>query len=114
MAAPDGVYGVGQWFPGSGGRAELGPTEAEFLTAYSSLTGVAPDYPAVQAAAGAIIATHCAKLAGGVAREELWAAAAGLDTATLFGGFMIDPATGAQARHETVLVRWSANGLAAA
>jgi hypothetical protein len=114
VADPDGVYGVGQWFPGSGGRTELGPTEAEFLAAYSSLTDVAPDYPAVQAAAAAIIATHCARLAGGVAREELWATAVGLDTATLFGGFMIDAATGAQAKHETVLVRWSSSGLAAA
>jgi Periplasmic binding protein len=111
VANPDGIYGVGQWFPGSGGRAELGPTEPEFLAAYSSMAGMVPDYPAVQAAAGAMIATHCAKLAGGVTREQLWSAAIGLDTSTLFGGFRIDPATGAQRKHGMVLVRWSPTGL---
>jgi hypothetical protein len=111
VANPDGIYGVGQWFPGGGAGAQLGPAEADFLTAYSTLTGTVPDYPAVQAAAGAIVATHCARLAGGVTREDLWSAAAGLDTATLFGGFRIDPATGAQRKHEMVLVRWSSTGL---
>jgi Periplasmic binding protein len=110
VANPDGIHGVGQWFPGSGGAVQLGPTEADFLSAYSSSTGTVPDYPAVQAAAGAIVATHCARLAGGVLREDLWSAAIGLDTATLFGGFKIDPATGAQRKHEMVLVRWSSTG----
>jgi ABC-type branched-subunit amino acid transport system substrate-binding protein len=111
VANPDGIYGVGQWFPGSGGGAQLiGPAETDFLSAYSSLTGTVPDYPAVQAAAGAIVATHCARLAGAVTREALWSAAAGLDTATLFGGFRIDPTTGAQRKHEMVLVRWSSTG----
>jgi hypothetical protein len=110
VANPDGIYGVGQWFPGSGGRAELGPTEADFLVAYSALTGTVPDYPAAQAAAGAIVATHCARLAGGVTREDLWSAATALNTATLFGGFRIDPATGVQRKHEMVLVHWSSTG----
>ena len=57
---------------------------------------------------GAVLATYCARLAGEVRPAALWRAAAGLDTATLFGGFAIDPATGAQVKHETVLVRWAA------
>jgi hypothetical protein len=69
-----------------------------------------PDYPAVQAVAGAVLATHCARQAGSVTRDALWAAACALDTSTLFGGFRIDPVTGAQVKHRTVLVRWGAEG----
>ncbi len=42
---------------------------------------------------------------------QLWAQAAELDTATLFGGFRIDPVTGAQVKHEAALVRWTSGGL---
>jgi DDE superfamily endonuclease len=36
---------------------------------------------------------------------------AGLETSTLFGGFKIDPHTGAQVSHRTVLVRWAGREL---
>ena len=62
-------------------------------------------------AAAAVIAAHCARQARSTARGQLWAQAAALDTATLFGGFRIDPVTGAQVKHEAVLVRWSSGGL---
>src|SRR6266566_5582572 len=101
---PEGVFGIAQWFPGSNHEVLLGPAEDDFLRAYP---GTTPDYPAVQAAAGAMIAVHCARLAGATAREGLWAAAATLDTSTLFGGFRIDPRSGAQVKHQTVLVRWT-------
>ena len=105
FGGPDGVYGPAQWFPGSGVPAEVGPGEAAFLAA---LGGHAPDYPAAQAAAAAALAARCAELAGSTAPAALWAAAVALDTTTLFGRFRIDPATGEQLGHETVLVRWSA------
>ena len=101
---PEGVFGIAQWFTGSSHEVLLGPAEDDFLRAYP---GTTPDYPAVQAAAGAMIAVHCARLAGGIAREGLWAAAAALDTSTLFGGFRIDPRSGTQVKHQTVLVRWA-------
>jgi hypothetical protein len=109
---PEGVFGIAQWFPGSNKKVALGPPEADFLGAYADRVGVVPDYPAVQAAAGAMIATHCARLAEGTSREGLWAAAVELETSTLFGGFKIDPGTGAQVRHQTVLVRWTNGKLA--
>ncbi len=114
VGKPEGIFGVGQWFPGGEGRSELGPTEADFLATYSRLAGAAPDYPAAQAAAGAVLAAHCARSAGGVTRELLWSAAAALDTDTLFGGFSMDPATGLQLEHEAALVRWAGEGPAAA
>src|SRR6266700_2001284 len=103
VSDPEGVFGIAQWFPGSSHEVLLGPAEDDFLRAYP---GTAPDYPAVQAAAGAMIAVHCARLAGGIARDDLRAAAA-LDTSTLFGGFRIDHRSGTQLKHQTVLVRWA-------
>ncbi len=103
----DGVFGIAQWFPGGRRAVALGPPEDEFLAAYTARAGSVPDYPAVQAAAGAAIATRCARLAGGTSRDALWAAAADLETSTLFGGFRIDPGSGTQVKHQTVLVRWT-------
>ncbi|MFC7591846.1 hypothetical protein ACFQYP_55170 [Nonomuraea antimicrobica] len=106
---PCGVYGVGQWFPGVEGEAALGVSERDFLTAYRT----PPGYPAVQAAAAAILATHCAAVSGSTGREALWSAAAALETTTLFGAFRIDPSTGAQVGHRVVLTRWGPDGPAA-
>jgi ABC-type branched-subunit amino acid transport system substrate-binding protein len=103
---PEGVFGIAQWFPGSGHEVSLGPYEEEFLRVYAASGGV-PDYPAAQAAAGAVIAIHCARLAGSTNRHELWAAAAGLEASTFFGAFKINPQSGAQVGHRAVLVRWA-------
>ncbi|MEV6981520.1 ABC transporter substrate-binding protein [Sphaerisporangium sp. NPDC051017] len=107
---PRGIYGVGQWSPGSGGKPELGPAEADFVAAYTERAGVPPDYPAVQAAATAAIAVHCARATGSTSRDALWSAATRLQTTTMFGDFRIDPLTGTQTAHRTVLVRWDADG----
>lgn len=108
----EGVYGIGQWFPASDGRRpRLGPAEADFLRAYSQRFGGSPDYPAVQAAAAAMLASHCVRQAAGTGPEAVWHAAAALDTDTLFGRFRADPVNGTQLGHEAVLVRWTANGL---
>lgn len=104
---PEGIFGIAQWFPGSSASPELSPGEDEFVRAYSAKTGAPPDYPAVQAAAGAVLAVHCAGLAGSARREALWAAATSLDTSTLFGAFGINPRSGVQEKHQTVLVRWT-------
>jgi ABC-type branched-subunit amino acid transport system substrate-binding protein len=107
----EGVYGVGQWFPGAARTPDIGPAEADFLAAYSALFWSIPDYPAVQAAAGAALASHCARHAGEITRDSLWRAASALDAQTLFGGFLIRPDSGVQVKHETVLVRWTAGVL---
>jgi branched-chain amino acid transport system substrate-binding protein len=112
---PDGIYGVGQWFPGAVANSpQIGPSETRFLTAYAHRTKARIDYPGVQAVAGAALAVYCARRAGTTAPQRLWAQAAALDTETLFGGFKIDPVTGAQVKHEAVLVCWGRGGLALA
>jgi ABC-type branched-subunit amino acid transport system substrate-binding protein len=103
---PAGAFGIAQWFPHTGQQPQIGPTEEQFLTAYGTRTAL-PDYPAVQAAAAAAIAAHCARLAGTTHPQSLRQAAASLDTSTLFGAFKIDPATGAQISHQTVLLQWT-------
>jgi hypothetical protein len=103
---PDGVFGVAQWFPGSEAKVLLGPQEEEFIHRCAVVGMEQPDYPAAQAAAAAVIAAHSTRLVRGTRTEDVWAAAAALDTSTLFGGFRIDPLTGVQLKHETTLVRW--------
>ena len=103
---PDGIFGIAQWFPGNPGTPHLGPTEVEFLHAYTARTGFPPDYPAVQAVAAAVVAEHCVTTAHSISRADLWAVATSLETSTLFGGFKIDPETGAQHKHTTALLRW--------
>ena len=130
---PEGVYGVGQWFPGVPGASApaIGPGEGEFLAAYAARYGSVPDYPAIQAVAAAVLATHCLRTAGrrdpvnghpGRASHPgsgdtgpggagpggaLWRAALGLDTSTLFGGFRVRAPDGRQEGHRPVLVRWT-------
>src|SRR5260370_2065343 len=60
---PEGVFGIAQWFPGSGHEVTLGPAEDVFLRAYADNAPTLPDYPAVQAAATAVLPAHCATLA---------------------------------------------------
>jgi hypothetical protein len=107
---PDGVYGVGQWFPGRPGARHpaIGPAEDEFLAAYRARHGMWPDYPAIQAVAAAALATHCLGQIGGAGPDDaLWRAALDLDTSTLFGRFRIRPPDGRQTGHGPVLVRWT-------
>ncbi len=101
-----GVYGIAQWSPHDGARPELGPADGEFVKVYREIAGAEPDYPAVQAAAAAAIATHCAELVGSVDRAALWAVASELETTTLLGEFGIDPTSGAQVKHASVLLQW--------
>jgi Periplasmic binding protein len=107
---PDGILGIAQWSPGrqpEAARAWLGPTEAEFLATCTARTSTPLDYPAAQAVAAAVLAVHCADLAGATDRASTWAAATSLEAATFFGGFGVDAVTGAQRVHETVLLRWA-------
>jgi ABC-type branched-subunit amino acid transport system substrate-binding protein len=112
---PVGMFGVGQWFPGSAKPPpRLGPDERTFLMAYSRATGTTPDYPAAQAFATAAIAVHCTRQAGATTRDVVWSTATRLSTSTLFGDFGVDPANGTQRDHDTVLARWTDHGLSPA
>lgn len=111
VARADGIYGIAQWFPGRTERPKVGPTEHDFVAEYRRLAGTWPDYPAVQAAAAAALALHCAQLVGSAEPGALWTAATGLETTTLFGAFKIDSRTGSQLGHAPVLLRWRSDEL---
>jgi len=66
---------------------------------------VSPDYPALKPYAACLIAQRCLGEAG-AGDESLWRAACALVCEMFFGRFHIDPATGLQVGHETVLVQW--------
>lgn len=91
---PDGTFGVGQWFRHPTTEPEPGPPSETFLATYADAFGTSnPDYPAIQATAAALVATHCL-------RKALWSTVVDLKTSTLFGDFGVDPDTGMQLRHQ--------------
>jgi hypothetical protein len=104
---PTDVYGTAQWIPGVEAPPGIGPPEADWVAAYTEMTGRSPDYPAAQAAAAAALATHCVEAAGTVATPGVWSAAGGLDSSTFFGRFRMDRVSGMQVGHEMALVRWA-------
>lgn len=106
---PNGIFGIAQWFPGRDEPVALGPVERDFIAQYQRAADCWPDYPAVQAAAAAVIAVRCAEIAGSVRPGELWAAARDLETNTMFGPFGIDGRTGVQVKHTPVLLQWRTN-----
>ncbi|MGH7918772.1 MAG: ABC transporter substrate-binding protein [Candidatus Dormibacteraceae bacterium] len=108
---PDGVFGVAQWFPRQGVPHALGMSEEAFVTAYRNESDRTPDYPAVQAVAASVIASHCARMTDSTEVKTLWDYASHLDTSTLYGNFRIDPKTGVQVKHEMALVRWQGSTL---
>jgi hypothetical protein len=64
--------------------------------------GVELDYVGAQAYAAALIAAHCRELAPDDARAGAYM----LRTATFFGAFELDPASGIQRGHRLCVVRW--------
>lgn len=123
--AAHGTLGIAQWLPGvaergavtalsttqgpleEGDGPDVGPREEAFIAAYRDLTGTLPDYPAAQACAAAALAVHCAEC-GGLAPADLWATVRGLRARTFYGAFAIDPETGMQRGHTTLLTRHGA------
>ena len=60
------------------------------------------DYVGTQAYAAALVAAHCHE----PAPDDPRAAAYTLRTATFYGAFELDPATGIQQGHRLCVVRW--------
>lgn len=106
VQSPDGIYGVGQWAPGMGASVDVGVTGPEFLATWRERFGGVPDYPGVQAYAAGAIASSAVRTAGTAEPGALWRAASELDVRTVFGRFRLDPATGEQVGHESVLTLW--------
>jgi ABC-type branched-subunit amino acid transport system substrate-binding protein len=98
---PEGLMAVAQWHPGLGADPRLGPTSSEVL-GEAQARGVELDYVGAQAYAAALIAAHCHQLAP----DDPCSAAYMLRTATFYGAFELDPATGIQQGHRLCVVHW--------
>lgn len=102
----NGVFGIGQWVPGTHGAVDAGMIESEFLAAWQDRFGGVPDYPGVQAYAAGVIASEAVRIADSTLPGALWDTVAAMDCTTVFGRFRIDTATGGQTGHDAVLTQW--------
>jgi ABC-type branched-subunit amino acid transport system substrate-binding protein len=102
----DGVFGVGQWAPSAAGTVTAGPAESDLLDAWHARFGGVPDYPGVQAFAAGVIAQTTIRTAGTAERDALWQTVAAMDVRSAFGRFRLNPETGEQQGHESVLTQW--------
>jgi branched-chain amino acid transport system substrate-binding protein len=102
----EGVIAPSQWEPGVRHDNIAGPNLAWFLSEYRARFQHHPDYPAVQAFAAGVVFMECFRVAGSLEDERLLEAAHTLDLTTLFGRFRLDPTTGRQVGHQTLLIQW--------
>jgi branched-chain amino acid transport system substrate-binding protein len=102
----EGCIGPSQWEPDIDVAPDVGPTSAAFVERFRRRYGEAPDYPAAQAYAAGLIMQRGVALAGTCANVELRDATRALVCQTFYGRFQVDPVSGAQVGHETVLVQW--------
>jgi branched-chain amino acid transport system substrate-binding protein len=106
QAMADGCLGPSQWEPGAAGAPDAGPPSAAFIERFHQRFGQIPDYPAAQAYAAGLILQRCVMLAGTCVDVDLHASAHRLTCRTFYGDFRVDPQSGIQVGHETVLVQW--------
>jgi len=102
----EGCIGPSQWEPGRDVTPDVGPTSAAFVERFRRRYGQTPDYPAAQAYAAGLVMQRGVALAGTCANMDLRQATRTLVCQTFYGRFQLDPVSGAQVGHETVLVQW--------
>jgi branched-chain amino acid transport system substrate-binding protein len=102
----EGCLGPSQWEPEDAVLPDVGPTSAAFGARYRRRFGEAPDYPAAQAFAAGVLLERCVTLAGTCRDNEVRRVAWELVCRTFYGRFQLDPSSGVQVGHDTVLVQW--------
>lgn len=105
-AKAEGVMGPSQWEPGIHYPDVKGPNSDWFLAHFKKRFGAPPDYTAAQGFATGIVIQEAIQRAGGLEDERLRRAVADLNIHTLYGAFRIDPKSGCQIGHKTLLVQW--------
>jgi len=102
----EGVIGPSQWEPRVLYPHIKGPNSEWFSAHFKKNFGGPPDYTAAQGFATGVVIQEAIQHAGGVKDERLREAVADLDIHTFYGGFRIDPKSGCQIGHQTLLVHW--------
>ena len=100
--------GPSQWEPESQVVPDVGPTSAAFVERYRQHFGDPPDYPAAQAYAAGVLLERCVTVAGTCRDGDVQQCARELVCRTFYGQFQLDPESGAQIGHETILIQWQA------
>lgn len=101
-----GIIGPSQWEPGVRYSPLKGPNSEWFWAYFKKRFVAAPDYTAAQGFATGVVIQEAIRRAGGLQDERLRETVANLDIHTLYGAFRIDPKSGCQIGHQTLLVRW--------
>ena len=105
-AMAEGVIGPSQWEAGLRCSHLDGPSPEWFSAHFKKEFGMPPDYTAAQAFATGVVIQEAIRRAGGLEDERLRNAVADLDIHTLYGVFRIEPKSGRQIGHQTLLVIW--------
>jgi branched-chain amino acid transport system substrate-binding protein len=102
----EGVIGPSQWEPGVHYSALKGANSEWFSAHFKKNFGAPPDYTAAQGFATGVVIQEAIMRAGGLEDERLRQAVADLNIHTFYGAFRIDPKSGSQIGHRTLLVQW--------
>jgi branched-chain amino acid transport system substrate-binding protein len=103
----EGIVGTSQWEPDSQTIPQLGPDPREFVYRMRTRTRSDHcDYVAAQAYAAGVLAAAVVGKLGSCDQVRMREQFSTLRTATLFGDFAIDPATGRQVAHQMLTVQW--------
>jgi branched-chain amino acid transport system substrate-binding protein len=104
--AAEGVIGPSQWEPHLSFPAGLGPDANWFVRNFRQQFGSEPEYTAAGSFAIGLILEECVRRVGSFEDKDLLAAAAELDSYTLYGKFRLDSASGRQVGHRILLIQW--------
>ena len=102
----EGVIGPSQWEAGLRCSHLNGPGPEWFSAHFKKEFGMPPDYTAAQGFATGVVIQEAIRRAGGLEDERLRKTASNLDIHTFYGAFRIDPKSGCQIGHQTLLVQW--------
>ena len=102
----EGNIGPSQWEPGAHYSPLKGPDSEWFWAHFKKKFGASPDYTAAQGFATGVVIQEAIMRAGGLEDERLRQAVADLNIHTFYGAFRIDPKSGSQIGHRTLLVQW--------
>jgi branched-chain amino acid transport system substrate-binding protein len=102
----EGFLGPSQWEPGIGIKPDFGPTPREFFHEFKRAYGKEPDYTAAQGYNIGLIIQRCIEESQTLDNLVLREKASELTFKTFYGDFKIEPSTGNQIAHRTVIVQW--------
>ncbi len=105
-AKAEGFLSSSQWERGMRIEPDFGPTAEHFFSKFKHEYGKEPDYVAAQGFNIGLIIQRCIQDVGTLDDNALREAAGRSDFKTFYGHFRIDPDTGSQLGHRTVVVQW--------